>query len=447
MDFASELASFRTAHPDIEEAEVFVVDLNARVRGKTVPIAALDKLAAGQMKMPTATPGLDFFSGDVVGGGLAIETGDPDGPLDAVPGSLGRMLWADRPTAQVQVTIRHPDGRIAGFDARNQLASIVTAAHARGLTPVTALELEFFLIDPDRPLPPCPPGGGERLSGGQVYDLEIARAFDPVLDAITRSARALGAQTDGIVTEYATGQFEVNLRHLPDPLAAADQMIALKRAIRGAARAQGLDASFMPRPWDGMIGSGLHLHLSLLDTQGQNVFAAGDGPNPALRHAVGGCLAAMADCMLIFAPHLNSYRRLQPGALAPAAATWSIDNRGAAVRIPEATGPAARLEHPVAGADANPYLVTAASRAGALQGLDGGAAPPPPRGGGIKAGMGTALPLEWSSAETAFAQSAFIARWCDPMFHHLFAAMKRQERAHLLDRITDVEHQVYLRKL
>lgn len=446
MSFEQELAAFRAAHPEVATVEIFVVDLNARVRGKIVPIGALDKLAAGGMKLPSSTPALDFFSEDVAGGGLAIETGDPDGVIDPVPGSLCRMPWAAAPTAQVQVTIRMPDGGQADFDPRNMLAEQVARAREMGLTPDAALEQEFFLIDAHQNAPPIDPQTRQRLSGGQVYDLDIARAFQPVLDDMIDAIDTFGGIAETIVPEFATGQFEINLTHQPDLLRAADEAMWLRRAIRGTARAHGFDASFMSRPWSDTIGSGLHLHLSLLDADGANIFDGGSRANAALGHAIAGMVAHMPDSMLIFAPHLNAYRRLVPGSLAPVEANWSIDNRGAAIRVPETGGPGARIEHRVAGADANPYLVSAAILAAVLDGIDSETQPPSPLSGEIRPGSGTALPTEWMAAADRFEGSDFIANRLGARFAHVFAMMKRQECATLLARVTDVEHEVYLRK-
>ncbi|MEM1163013.1 MAG: glutamine synthetase family protein, partial [Pseudomonadota bacterium] len=367
MTFDDELAAFRAAHPHIASAEIFMVDLNARLRGKTVPIEALVKLARGTMKMPSSTAGLDFFSEDVIGGGLAVEMGDPDGVIDPVSGTLRPVLWADPLCAQVQVVVRTPDGKVADYDPRNVLAEVVARAAAAGITPVMAVEQEFFLVDQAAPLPACLPSG-QRLSAGQVYDMDVARAMAPLTEKITEAATALGAPPEAIVTEYGGGQFEINLHHT-DPLTACDQAIALRRAVRATARNAGLDATFMAKPWGDTVGSGLHLHLSVCDNDGRNLFDGGsDTPNGVMKHAIAGLVRHMPGSMLIFAPHLNSYRRFVPGFLCPVEATWSIDNRGAAIRVPETRGKGARIEHRVAGADANPYLVAAAVLAAALDG-------------------------------------------------------------------------------
>ncbi len=447
--YADEFAAFCAAHPEIGAAEVFVIDLNGTARGKLVPMETLAKLGRGGMKMPSSTPGLDIFGEDVEEAGIAIQTGDPDGVLDPVPGSLRPVLWAGSPTAQAQVTIRMPDGSPCPFDARNVLARVAEQAAARGLTPVMALELEFFLIDAREPLPPMNPDYGGRLTANQVYDIDVLRAFEPVITEMAHAARALGAPAETVISEFGCGQFEVNLLHTADALAAADQMVALKRAIRGTARDKGVDATFMPKPYGDRVGSGLHLHLSLQDADGRNVFDSGreDEPNDAMRHAIAGMLSHMPNSTLLFAPHLNSYRRMVPGSFVPVEALWALDNRGAALRLPETAGPGARIEHRVAGSDANPYLATAAVLAAALAGLDAGEEPPPPVEGQITPGQGAPLPLSWAAAERRFARSAFIADWLGPEFRHVYASQKRQERAKMMRLVTDREYEVYLRKV
>lgn len=446
--FADELAAFRAEHPEILAAEVFMVDLNGTARGKLVPIESLEKLGKGGMKMPSSTPGLDIFGEDVEEAGIAIQTGDPDGTLDPVPGTLREVLWAGSPTAQVQVTIRMPDGSASPFDARNVLARVAAEATARGLTPVVALELEFYLIDAREPCPPVNPDYGGRLTQNQVYDLEVLRAFEPIVTEMCHAARALGAPAETVIAEFGCGQFEVNLIHTADALTAADQMVALKRAIRGTARDKGMDATFMPKPYGDRVGSGLHMHLSLQDAAGRNVLDSSPGqPNPAMRHAIAGMLKHMADSTLIFAPHLNSYRRMVPGSFVPVEALWAFDNRGAALRLPETTGPGARIEHRVAGSDANPYLAAAAVLAGALAGMDAGAEPPPPVEGQIVPGLGDPLPVSWAAAERRFDRSAFVGTWLGEKFRHVYASQKRQERAKMMRLVTDREYEVYLRKV
>jgi len=445
MSFAERLAAYRRNHPDCEVAEVYVTDLNGLAKGKLVPVEHLAKLAEGGMKMPVSTLGLDIFNADVPENAIAIERGDPDGVLMPVAETLAPVLWAGRPTVQLQCMMSETDGGLCAYDPRAVLLRVIERVRARGLTPVMALELEFYLIDGERPEPPVSPTAGGRLRRDQIYDLDTMRAFEPVIADIHRAARALGAPTETVICEFGAGQFEINLAHLPDPVAAADHMIALKRAIRGVARRHDLDATFMPKPYGERSGSGQHIHLSLLDAERRNLFAAESGPGPALRHAVAGMLETMAECMLIFSPHHNGYRRFVPGSYAPLVAAWGLDNRGVAVRVPETAGTAARIEHRVAGADANPYLLAAAVLAGALAGIEAGHDPGPPAATEAGPGAGAALPFSWAMAEACFAESGFVADWLGAEFRRVYAGLKRQERATLLARVSDVEYEAYLR--
>ncbi|MEM6487510.1 MAG: glutamine synthetase family protein [Pseudomonadota bacterium] len=447
--FAARLAEVRAAVPRAEVAEVFVTDLNGLARGKLVPIEMLAKLGAGRMRLPISSLALDVFTMDVPETGLALERGDPDGVLIPVPETLAPMLWAARPTLQCQAMLSDEGGAaVSALDPRGILAGVVRRAEAMGFAPVMALELEFYLIDPEHPLPPQNPQAGGRLKRAQVYDMDVIRAFEPVLGRIAEAARALGAPTETAICEFGPGQFEINLAHAGSALTACDHTVALRRAIRGVARGAGLDASFMAKPFGDMAGSGLHLHLSLRDADGAPAFAAGaadGGPGALLRAAVAGVLDSLPDTMLVHAPHLNSYRRFAPGSYAPMVAAWGLDNRGAAVRVPEATGPGARLETRLSGADANPYLVAAAVLSGALAGIEAGLAPPAPVAAEPGEGEGTPLPLSWAMAEQAFSASPAIAPSLGAAFQRVFAAMKRQERATLMAQVPDIEYEAYLR--
>jgi glutamine synthetase len=447
MTFSEHLAAFRAAHPATEVAEVYLIDLNGTARGKLVPAELLDKLAGGGMKIPVSTLALDIFGEDTADAGIAIDVGDPDGVLLPIAETLSPVLWTERPTVQLQCMMTDAGGQnVCGYDPRGVLARVTERAHAMGYHPVVALELEFYLIDPSEDSPPRDPRSGKRLERSQIYDMEVMRAFEPLIGGIARTARALGAPSETAICEFGAGQFEMNLAHVEDPLAAADHMVALKRAIRGAARAHGFDATFMAKPYGNMAGSGMHLHLSLADATGRNLFQGNPGEaNPLLRKVLGGLQARMAECLLIFAPHQNSYRRFMPGSYAPMVAAWGYDNRGVALRVPETSGKGARFEHRVAGSDANPYLVTAAVLAGALDGIDRGTQAGEPMQSEASPGDGAALPLSWAMAEQRFAASDFVAEWLGSEFRRVFSAMKRQERATLLARVSDVEYAAYLR--
>ena len=451
--FAARAAAFMADNPDIEIVECVFPDMNGVMRGKWVPASQIDKIARGAVRMPMSSYNLDIASEDVAAAGIAVDIGDPDGVGWPIAHSFGRCLWADRPTAVVLMTMTEADGAApCAYDPRQMLARIAARFADRGLTPVVAPELEFYFVDAETDAAgharPPKGAGGDRLGANQVYLLDVKSAFAGVLAEIDAAARALGAPADAATAEFGPGQFEINLGHVADPLAAADHAIMLKRAIRGVARRHGMEACFMAKPYGDQAGSGQHFHVSLVDEDGRNALASdGAGAGPAMRAAVGGLIETMADSTLLFAPHLNSYRRLRPGSYAPYVAAWGLDNRGVAVRCPATAGPAARIEHRVAGADANPYLALAAILAGMLRGVERGADPGEPVSGEATPDHGGQLPSNWPAAIAAFEASRFLREALGREFQRVYALMKRQEMERLLARVTDAEYETYLRTL
>ena len=451
--FAAKAAAFMADNPDIEIVECVFPDMNGVMRGKWAPAAQIDKIARGAVRMPMSTYNLDIASEDVAAAKIAVDIGDPDGVGWPIAHAFGRCLWAERPTALVLMTMTGPDGATpCAYDPRQALARVAARFAERGLTPVAAPELEFYLVDAEtdaqghaRP----PKGmGGDRLAANQVYLLDVKSAFAGLLGEIDAAARALGAPADAATAEFGPGQFEINLGHTADPLAAADHAILLKRAVRGVARRHGMEACFMAKPYGGQSGSGQHFHVSLVNADGRNALAAeGDAVSPTMRAAVGGLIETMAEATLLFAPHLNSYRRLRPGSYAPYVAAWGLDNRGAAIRCPALAGPAARIEHRVAGADANPYLALAAILAGMLRGIERDADPGEPVAGEATPDHGGQLPTNWPAAIAAFEASRFMRETLGHELHRCYALMKRQEMTRMLERVTDAEYDTYLRTL
>ena len=452
--FAARAAAFMADNPDIEIVECVFPDMNAVMRGKWLPASQIDKLGKGSVRMPMSSYNLDIASEDVAEAHIAVEIGDPDGVGWPIPHSFGRAHWVERPTAVALMTMTEPDGVTpCVYDPRQVLAGVARRFEKIGLTPVVAPELEFYFVDAEtdeagRAVPPRGVGG-DRLESAQVYLLDVKSAFAGVLADIDAAAKALGAPADAATAEFGPGQFEINLGHTADPLAAADHAIMLRRAIRGVARQHGMDACFMAKPYGDQSGSGQHFHVSLIDEDGRNIFDAGEaeGPAPTMRHAVGGLLETMAESTLLFAPHLNSYRRLRPGTYAPCMAAWGLDNRGVAVRCPALRGPAARIEHRVAGSDANPYLALSAILAGMLRGLERKSDPGEPVEGEPRKGQGTALPAHWPAAISAFEASRFMRQTLGAEFQRVYALMKWQEMNRLLERVTDAEYDAYLRTL
>lgn len=448
MDTSERLQTFLNQNPDIELFEVMLPDIGGGLRGKWITRDKIYKLFAGEIKLPASSVAFDVWGRDIdrwVFGG-----GDGDGHCQPDIETLVRVPWASRATGQVLMSMNEADGSPCLLDPRYLLRRILDRFAERGLTPVLATEMEFYLLrdEPDalgRPGHTQMDRVGGRLAAGQTYGIEAMAEVAELMHDIRDACQTQRLPVDALIKEGAPSQYEINLHHCADALQAADQAVMLRRVIRGVARRHGLLATFMAKPFGELAGSGMHVHCSLLDRQGNNVFDSGNRQGtPLLGHAVAGCLRAMPESMLLFAPHLNSYRRFRRGTHAPLAPCWGHENRTAAIRIPADTPAATRLEHRVAGADAHPHLVIAAMLAGMLEGLEEGLEPPAPLQGNACDEMAERLPRHWPEALQRFQQSAFIRTHFGPEFQRILTLMKEQEMDDFDRQVTPLEYDATL---
>lgn len=449
-DMKQTAEAFLDANPDIEVLEAFVIDVNGVPRGKWIPRErALEVLTQG-MAMPRSVYALDVWGRDVDEAGLATGTGDPDGFCKAVPGTLSRVTWLNRPTAQVLMNMYDADGTEFYGNPRAVLANVLSRYAKLGLTPVAATELEFYLIDPVRSAldPVRPPNSREgRWHTGQTQVLSISELqdYEGVFADIAAACKAQGVPADTALRENGPGQYEINLHHQADALKAADYAVLLKRIVKAVARKHDLDATFMAKPYGRQAGNGMHVHFSVLDADGDNIFADGNELSQNLLNAVGGLISYMPDSMAVLAPHANSYRRLKPSEHAPTYASWGIDNRSAAVRVIKAGKKATRIEHRVAGSDTNPYLVMAMILSGALAGMNEKINPGGAISGDDHSIAHEPLPSNWDTALKNFAKSGFAMSAFGAQFRSLYSACKAQELSEFSFRVTDVEYDAYIR--
>jgi glutamine synthetase len=445
-DHEREYLAFVEQHPDIEAVEFLLVDPNGVMRGKWAPGDALKKAFCEGVNFPMSLHGLDVWGREVSETGLHIESGDKDGYCRATRGSLSIVPWAKRKTAQVLLQTFTPEGEPFLADPRQVLKKKVAEANAKGFFPVVAFELEFYLLDPQTdwddgmPAPVGAMAGPDRLRMYGLDDLaEHAELFDMIRDA----AAAQNLPIDTIIKEAAPGQFEVNLKHRADPLRAADDVIMLRRIVIGCARAHGLTATFMAKPFLEYAGNGMHVHASVLDADGRNVFGGEDG-RKVLESAVAGLLKTMPESLLLFINTWNGFRRITPGSYAPTRAVWAENNRSVALRIPVSSDENRRVEHRIAGADANPYLVMATLIQGIVEGIEEGAVPPPPVQGNAYDDEGLFLPDDMDDALQLMEKSAFIERALGPLLAKVYKDVKRAEIMAFWSEITPLERTTYL---
>ena len=357
----------------IEDIECITPDQAGVARGKMMPSKKF--ISDTSLALPSA-PFMATISGDYPEDDAGFVYPEDDGDLKLVPdlSTLSAVPWESDPTAQVICDLVHQDGRDVEFTPRNVLRRVVEAYAERGLKPVVAPEIEFYLVnknpDPDYPLTPPVGRSGRAIGGGQGYSIAGINEFDELIDDIYHFSEAQGLEIDTLIHEEGAGQLEINLRH-GDPIELADQVFMFKRTIREAALKHDTYATFMAKPIQGQPGSAMHIHQSVLDMKtGNNIFTdAKGGETAAFRHFIGGMQGHIPNALVMFAPYVNSYRRLTQGASAPVNTKWGYDNRTTAFRVPRSDPAGRRVENRIPSSDANPYLAVAASLACGLIGM------------------------------------------------------------------------------
>ncbi|MGI9297360.1 MAG: glutamine synthetase family protein [Gammaproteobacteria bacterium] len=403
--------------------DVILADINGVWRGLQAPAADRDALLRDGVSWPRSLYAMRFDGGVCEETGLGLSAGDPDYPCVFIPETAAPTAWREGGT-QAAAEMRTPDGAPFFADPRAVLAAILEKFHAEGLRPILAVELEFYL-------------SGEESAMSELYSPDATARCAEFFDLTRRAAAAQNIALGAAVSEYAPGQFEINLRH-GEPLRACLEALLFRRIVRECARAVGRRATFMAKPRGDGAGSGMHLHLSVRAADGGFCFA----DTQKLHSAVAGILSIVGEATAFFAPFGNSYRRYVGGAYAPLSACWDEENRRAAVRLPRAASPAAaRLELRAPGADANPYLAAAALLAGAHYGLANALRPPKPM---VSAGR---IPATWHAALSVLSRAKILPRYMDAKFLRLYRQIKTDELRRETRHVTDYDRDCYGRVL
>lgn len=442
--FQNEVHAYLERHPETQYVDILLNDLNGVFRGKRIPFANLTKLEKG-CYFPASVFAMDILGNTVEEAGLGQALGEPDNICIPVEGTLIPSAADPQHLAQVLLTMRNQDGTPFDVEPRNVLNHLWQQLRNRGLFPVVAVELEFYLVDKKRDAegfiqPPCAPGSDERNMQSQVYSVDNLDHFSKVLSEIDTIAKQQGIPADGALAEASPGQFEINLHHTRNVLSACDHAVQLKRLVRQVAENHGMTATFMAKPYEEYAGSGMHVHISVLDAADHNAFACDDGSNsPLLKRALAGMIDLMPASMALLAPNVNAYRRFLPDAFVPLQASWGHNNRTVALRIPCGDIDSHRIEYRVAGADANPYLVMAAILAGMLHGIDNQLPLPPAITGNGHEADGNPLPIRQSDALYEFEQSTPLQKLLGERFGFVWHSCKHHELMHFERLITSTE--------
>ncbi|MDH4566740.1 glutamine synthetase [Pseudomonas sp. BN414] len=451
MTFASvqEARDFLEQNPDIDAFEVFILDANGVPRGKLLHRDELLAVYESGRPLPSTILGLTMHGEDVENSGLVWDVGDIDCRAYPLAGSLVRMPWRKMPTAAVQVSMHPQEGMPAAIaDPRHVLVEVIDRLKADGFYPVMACELEFYLLDQKRDADgrpqPALDADGHRPRGTQVYGLRELEQIEPFLADLYAACKAQGIPARTAISEYAPGQVEITLEH-GDALQAMDQAVRYKRLVKGVAHAHGMQACFMAKPFAEIAGTGMHMHVSLADAEGRNLYASEDpAGTPLLRQSVGGMLKSLLDSLLLFCPNANSYRRFQANSYAPLAPTWGVDNRTVSLRVPGGPANSRHIEHRICGADANPYLAAAAILAGIHRGIREDIDPGNPIEGNGYAQATELLPTDWLTSLCALEQSSWARDAFGTAFLGVYQAVKRAEYRQFMSEVGEQDWRWYL---
>ncbi len=377
----SELEQWLDKHR-VTEIECLVPDLTGVARGKILP---REKFTEDRgMRLPEAVVAMGV-TGEFPQEGPyydVISPTDQDMHLRPDPSTVRIVPWATDPTAQVIHDCFDRHGVLVPFAPRSVLRRVCELYANEGWDPVVAPELEFYLVarnpDPDVPLKAPIGRSGRAETSRQAYSIDAVNEFDPLFEDVYDYCDKMELNVDTLIHEVGAGQMEINFFHA-HPLSLADEVFFFKRTLREAAMRHDMFATFMAKPIAGEPGSAMHVHTSVIDkTTGRNLFSNEDGTaSQEFYWYIGGLQKYVPAAMALFAPYVNSYRRLVRSNAAPINIQWGHDNRTVGIRSPVASAASRRIENRVIGADANPYVALAATLACGYLGIKNKIEPSP----------------------------------------------------------------------
>ena len=427
----------------IDEIECVTPDLNGVPRGKVMTAEGFLagrrlQLARGVLLqcMMGGYPPARFYGSD-----------DGDLALVADPAQIHRLPWSKPARALAICDADELDGSGSGLSTRSLLKAVIARYTARGLAPVVATEVEFFVFapnpDPNQAFQPPLGLDGRREDGQSAFSVSSNNGLRPFFNEVYESMAALGLPRDTCMHEMGVSQFEINLLH-GDPLLLADQTFLFKHLLKEVALKHGLTAVCMAKPLAHTPGSSMHIHQSIVEIAStRNVFSDDAGLETAtFRHFIAGQQACMADFTALFAPNVNSYQRLCHPYASPNNACWSHDNRAAGLRIPASAPVARRVENRLPGADANPYLAIAASLAAGLHGIENQLEPSEASQGEFEVPDNLSLPCTLHAALERLKGSQLAKELLGTEFIEGYIASKTMELTSFLDEITPWERRV-----
>ncbi len=364
--------------------------------------------------------------------------------------TLRRAAWADRSAVVICAVVDPITHEPVAIAPRSILQRQVDRLSSGGRSANAASELEFYLYEQSYQEVAKASYHGLEPAGwySEDYDLLQGGRIEPYVGEARRCLAASGIPVETSKGETGLGQHELNIRY-SEALEMADRHTIMKHAMKGVADRQGVSVTFMAKPHTDQAGSSCHIHLSLVDEAGVNVFAGdgADGTSDEFRWFLGGWMAHLPELMVMYAPTVNSYKRYVADSWAPTRIAWANDNRTAGFRI-VGRGPSLRIECRIPGADTNPYLAFAAAIASGLDGVEHQIEPPPRFDGDVYRSVDApTVATSLEEATDAFERSTFArAAFGDEMVSH-YAHFHRTEAAAARSAVTDWERTRYFERI
>ena len=309
------------------------------------------------------------FDGSSIDGFSRIQESDVLAIPD--PNTFVTLPWADAkaPEARIFCDIHNLDGTPFGGDPRQVLRRNLQRAQAQGFDFLIAPDIEFFYF-----APPEPGQVPRPLDEASFFDLTTSDVTGGLRKETIRTLETLSIPVEYSFHEDAPSQHEIDLRHT-DALTMADSVMTFRLVVKEIAAAQGVHATFMPKPLEGVQGSGMHLHLSLSDGEGNAFYSPDDSYNlsPIAKHFMAGLLFHASEITAVTNQTVNSYKRLVPGFEAPVHVSWARNNRSGLIRVPipkRANPLATRIEYRSPDPACNPYLAFSVILAAGLRGIE-----------------------------------------------------------------------------